>query len=300
MKNYIKILSTFVATFALLFPALGQVYAQTANSYDDSSAEMHVTKDGQVSVEGAKIIQFAGSTIYASTKWGQITVRWTIKTNPKTIFLRRAGEVTSIEELSLGDYLTVNGTMDGGSESIIITASKIRDMSIHKERSIFSGTIIDHATTTQGLILKTIYGNQISLHFSGNTIVAKGTRNIHWSEIQIGDKIINASGTFDRASKILETNSATVFLEMTQFGKRNFQGTLKSLTGTTLPMTAIITVDGKDYNVEFSTDTAIMNKARESAPLARFIAGDTVRFYGAIQESNTGMIKANLLRNLSL
>ncbi len=287
-----------ILSFILPFSQVSAVDAVA--TYDDSAAEMHVTKDGQVSVEGAKIIQFAGSTIYASTKWNDITVRWTIKTNPKTIFLRRFGETTSIDELSLGDYLVVNGTMDGGSESIIITASKVRDVTIQKERSIFSGMIIDHATTTQGLLLKTLHGNFISLHFSGDTTVAKGTRNINWSEIQVGDKIINASGTFDRASKILETTAATVYLEMTQFTKRNFQGTLKSLTGTALPVTATITVDGKDYNVEFSADTNVMNKARESAPLARFIAGDIVRFYGAIQESNKGLIKASLLRNLSL
>ncbi len=284
----------------MILPVSPVFAVDTALTYDDSVAEMHVTKDGQVSVEGAKIIQFAGSTIYASTKWNDITVRWTIKTNPNTTFFRRFGEKTSIEELSLGDYLTVEGRMDGGSESIIVTASKVRDVTIQKERNIFSGTIIDHATSTQGLILKTTYGNQIILRFSGATTIYKGTRTINWSEIQIGDKITNASGTFDRVSKQLETNSATVYLEMTQFSKRNFQGTLKSFTGTTLPVTATVTVDGKDYNVEFSTDTIILNKIREPLPLARFITGDTVRFYGAIQENNPSVIKASILRNLSL
>ena len=83
------------------------------------------------------------------------------------------------------------------------------------------------------------------------------------------------------------------------FAPRNFEGTLKSISGTTLPATLVVTVSGTDYTVYLAKTTVVLKKNRSAATLGRFVVDDTVRFYGAIRQANFTEIDAEIVRDLN-
>ena len=90
-----------------------------------------------------------------------------------------------------------------------------------------------------------------------------------------------------------------VYQDKAVFKAQNFQGTLKSLSGTALPASAVITVGKSDYTVYLPASAKVMSKNRAATTLQRFTAGDTVRFYGSIRQTNLQEIDAEILRNLN-
>jgi hypothetical protein len=66
-----------------------------------------------------------------------------------------------------------------------------------------------------------------------------------------------------------------------------------------------VTVSGVDYTVKISDKTPVQKKNRAPGQLTRFVAGDTIRFFGAVREEEKTLqdalvVDAEVLRNLSL
>ena len=129
--------------------------------------------------------------------------------------------------------------------------------------------------------------------------ITKGARTIVPAELAVGDKVLSASGTFDYSTKTFSASAMEIYQTKSIFVAQNFQGTLKSLSGTALPVSAVITVGTKDYTVYFAAGASIMNKNKAATSLQRFTVGDTVRFYGSIRPTNLSEIDATALRNLN-
>ena len=126
-----KIFAILLFTMTLV-PAMSQAF---------SGSEVHISKDGTASVSGAKVMQLAGSTMYARLYWGDAYVRFLVKTNPQTKFFRATGEVTTIKEVSVGDLLEISGQLESGTDTLVVVASSVKNSSVQKAQATFSGKV---------------------------------------------------------------------------------------------------------------------------------------------------------------
>ncbi len=299
LYDYELMKKSLIPALALLLTAPLVVFGQTVNP--DSVPEIHITRDAKANVSGIRVVQISGTTFYGVSTWGKVSLRWTIKTTDTTGFYRRLGESTSRGEIKVDDYLTVTGDLESGDDILAIQAKTIKDLSNQKEKSELKGTIRKLGSDGSSFILTTENDkDEINLLFSTTSYIVKGSRIVDVSEIKPGDRVMNVSGTLDHLGKTFAVQTAQIYVDLSQFTSRNFQGTLKSIESTALPTKVVVTVLGKEYTVELGTDTPVLNKTRAKASLARFIIGDTIRFYGAIQEGSPTLIKAEIIRNIDL
>ena len=145
----------------------------------------------------------------------------------------------------------------------------------------------------------------ITVRPATSTVIKKGSIVIPYERVRKGDTVVLADGVYDYASNVLTPSSIVLFQSGSDFTPRNFEGILKKMDGTAPPASLIVTVDGVDYTVYLSPTTEVLRKNRQPALLGRFVAGDTVRFYGAIQESDKTLadqlvVPAEVVRNLNL
>lgn len=266
-----------------------------------STLELHIDDNSQMVVEGLRVIQKAGSSLFTRVEFGNAYVRITVVTNSATVVTRRFGGKISVADISPEDILSVRGDFLAGSDSLMISAKTIKDWSLQKEPNDFSGTITSvSGGGTDFNLLDDDSGKTIKVHVGESTDVVRGVIFIKRDELKVGDKIVRASGSYDVPNNFLDAARIDAYQDPSIFVSRNFQGTLKSLSGTTLPITAVVSAEGKEYTVYLSKDATILNKIRSNVSLSRFLVGDVIRFYGAIRKTDLTAIDASLVRNISL
>jgi hypothetical protein len=300
-----------IALLAFLLVALStsavSLNAQTAKpelppTRGDVETQISIDKLGTVSLKGARIVQIAGSNMFVTTSWGSAKIRWVIVASKDTTLTRRFGGATSINEFDIDEYINVTGTMYGsGGDSLVIKATSIKNWSKENEPGEFSGTIanIDFGKKTFTLIVPD--APNVLVTAPPSLSVKKGARSISFGDLANGDRVLSTGGTFNVIDRSLAIDRIEIFQEQSIFVPRNFQGTLKNISATTLPTTATIRAEGKDYTVYLSEKTIISNKLKEKASLQRFLVGDTVRLYGAIRKTNlTEIDNVEVFRNIDL
>ena len=88
---------------------------------------------------------------------------------------------------------------------------------------------------------------------------------------------------------------------MNIFKPKNFKGILKTAPDKTLPTTMVVTIALKDYTIKLSENTWVINNKRKTIALSRFVVGDDIVLYGAIQESDDLIIdNVEIVRNASI
>ncbi len=264
------------------------------------NSEVIIKPDGKVSIQNAKIMQFAGSTIYVRLHWEESFIRMTVKTNTKTSLTRKFGENISVSDIKIGDRINVEGNLEPGPDSLTVNASSVVNLSDEREQNKFSGKIYERIGTPGGFLMMTNDGQIITIIFDEKIEILKGTGVVGYRDVSVGDIVQYSSGVFDHSKKTLYAKMARIFLDMNQFKSRNFQGTLRSISGTTLPTIITVNVDSKDYTIKLGAECSVMNTMRKPLSLSRFVIGDTVRFYGAIREREPEIIDAIVVRNISL
>jgi len=191
----------------------------------------------------------------------------------------------------------------------------------HKKEAKLDGSSLEVSIKDNGQVL--VRGAKVS-GVSGNTITATtawGAMNLNWnvnvlsstnivrkfgsvsplSEIKTGD-IISFTGTVSSG-----TNSAMVVdakvIKNWSITKQNvrskIEGTVKSVSGSTLPASIVVTAEGKDYTVSVSSATSVVNDAWASVSLSSFVVGNKVTAYGVVNDS-TLSVAATVLRNESI
>ncbi len=299
-KIYLILGLLFILGFA------GSALAQSLFSDSDFNintpkSEIYINKDGKISIVGAKIIQFAGSTIYARVIWGNAFIRIMLKTNQNTAITRRYGESIKVSNLASGDYLSVEGSLESNSDSLSIVASTIKDLSDLTQQNNFSGTITSIDSSYNSFYMSSNTLGSIKVVLSPSTSITLGSRIVDAYHLKVGNKIISATGIYDYGTNTLKTDKMTVYLDMSIFKARNYSGTLKSMSSKTLPSTLIVTIGSKDYTVKLSANTWVINNKRKTIYLSRFLEGDSVVFYGALQETDEPIIdNVEIIRNASL
>ena len=281
---------------AILFFAIG-----AGAAYAASPSDIHIKPDGTFSATNVVVYQKAGtSNFFSRVTWGDAYVRVTVLANKDTVITKAHGETATVGDIREKDVLDVEGKLSSGEGALIINAASIRDTSLQVESKTLSGTVVGVNPEQSSFILSNqMFGATTTVILSSSVPIQKGARAISLSDISSGDKILSVSGSYDYPKNAFSATSMEVYQDKTMFTARNFQGTLKSISGTTLPATLAVEVGDTNYTVSVAADSSVLRNNRKPTTLSRFVIGDTVRFYGAIRETNFEEIDAEIVRDLN-
>jgi len=280
---------------AVLFVVMFALPARAANT----PSEISIKPDGTFFATNVVVMQKsekAGTNLFSRVTWGNVFLRVTVLAASAKITKNNGGGA-AVEDIQVGDILSVKGTLAPGADSLVINALEVRDLSLNVESKNVSGIIKTLNVSLNNFTLTDKKLGAITVVAPYN--IQKGARTISIGELAFGDKVLSASGTFDYSTKTFTASDMEVYQDKLVFKAQNFQGTLKSLSGTALPTTAVITVGKTDYTVYLAASAKVMSKNKALTTLQRFTAGDTVRFYGAVRQANLQEIDTTLIRNLN-
>ena len=302
MKPATKILIVFPIFLAFSFVFL-TAHVQSQTTYtapqNDAVQDFHIDRDGNISVRQAKIMQISGNSFYARYYVGLAFIRILIKTDRATDVRRRFGDRILIGQIEVGDIINLEGKIENGADSLSIVASKLVNFSNQKEISSFKGMIIGKGSRDGSFMVLTDNQSQIQINTGTSTQIRKGSRIIPPELVRNGDRVTDTVGTFDHTTKNLEANVLIIHADMSLYHPRNLEGTLKTISPSS-PATLVLNTEGKDYTVILSDKTEILNKARKTVSIKRYLEGDTIRVYGAIREAEEPIIDIEVVRNVSL
>ena len=279
----------------VLFLVMFALPARAANT----PSEISIKPDGTFFATNVVVMQKsekAGTNLFSRVTWGNVFLRVTILASSAKITKNNGGSA-AVEDIQVGDILSVKGTLAPGADSLVINALEVRDLSLNVESKNISGAIKTLNVSLNNFTLTDKKLGAITVVAPYN--IQKGARTISIGELAVGDKVLSASGTFDYSTKTFTASDMEVYQDKSVFKSQNFQGALKSISGTALPTSAVITVGKTDYTVYLPASAKVMSKNKALTTLRRFTTGDTVRFYGAVRQVNLQEIDAGLIRNLN-
>ncbi len=80
--------------------------------------------------------------------------------------------------------------------------------------------------------------------------------------------------------------------------KTTVEGTVKLISGTTVPTSFVLSVGDKNYTVRIASDTSVLNALWLRTSLTNIRVDDTIRVYGMVNADNT--IDATVVRDTSI
>ncbi|MBX4215569.1 hypothetical protein KW797_01325 [Candidatus Parcubacteria bacterium] len=287
-------------TFGRLFFLSALFLALALPAYAAENGEITISRAGKVSIKNAQVFQKAGSNFYTRVYWENVFLRVTVVTNSGTVMEKRHGEKASVDDIKEGDYLDIEGSFPSSSESFVINASYIVNSSLEKESLETHGTIVAVFPDRDEFTMRTWRGTLITVTVNG-AAMKKGVISIGSAKLKAGDKVTSASGTYDFATKVLAAARVDIYQDPGAFSPHNFQGKIKSMEGTTLPTTMVVSLTSKEYTVRLSPSTKILKNNKQPTTLSRFELGDTVRLYGAVREDDLSVVDGvELIRDFDL
>ena len=186
------------------------------------------------------------------------------------------------EARMLGSTLEVHINDDG---KVLVRGAKV---------TAINGNAIS-ATTSWGNALLTW-----TVNVDGNTeFIPRSGGAVNLGEVAVGDTV-SFQGQLATASGGLVVNAKVVkdwSIVAAQNQPRVFEGTLKSLAGTTVPTSMVLTVGNVDYTVNIAANISVLNNLWLTTSLANFRVGDRVRVYGALSGTT---INASVVRDTSI
>jgi hypothetical protein len=265
----------------------------------DIFSDVHFTPDGTVTGTSLTIMQKTGHNFFTRATWGLAFIRITIITNASTTVTKAHGESASVDDVQEGDIFDMAGTLNFSGDTISVNAKTIRDTSLQSTGMTLTGSVKSINLPAQTFVLSNTAFGTTSIRMADGAAITKGARTIFLPDVAVGDKVLSAVGTYDYGSNTLTASSVELYQSSAMFTPRNFQGTLKSLAGTSLPTSAVVTVSGTDYTVYLAQGASVLNSAKGKASLTRFVVGDTVRFYGSIRRTDFSQADADVFRDLN-
>ena len=265
------------------------------------AAEINVTNAGTATISGAKVMQIIGNTFFTRLYWGDSFARFTVRANADTKFFRATGEATTIAEISEGDVLDATGTLEPQSSSLTMNATTIKNSSVQKEQAVLSGTVISvDLSDARQFLLKSKDRGVVVVNTASTTQFIKGSRTIDLDHVKAGDRMTKIIGDYDLSAKKIAASQVTVYIDTEIFKPHNFVGKLAEDPSSTNATMLKVTVNKTTYTVNLNPKIIILNSRREPTTLQRFVAGDTIRFYGALREDDEPIVDAEVVRNLNL
>src|SRR3989344_3753840 len=266
------------------------------------SSELKISSDGTFMAQNIVVMQKADTNLFARGVWGNAFVRLTILTSPVGVpakITKKNGGIASVAVIREGDILSVEGSLAQGADYLLVNAKSIQDLSLLVEEKRVSGSVhsVNYGARSFALTDKVL--GVVTVYATSSAKVTKGARTLTVGEIVQGDRVLSASGTYDYTTHVLNASAVELHQDQSVFAAKNFQGTLKSLSGTTLPASLTVAVGDTTYTVYLSAKDSVMSKNRTPVSLTRFVAGDTGRFYGSVRKTDLKELDAIILRDLN-
>ncbi|MDO8620245.1 MAG: hypothetical protein Q7R64_02760 [bacterium] len=259
-----------------------------------STLEVHISDNGIALVRGAKVTAVSGSIVTASTVWGATTLSWTVMSDTTTNLLRRSGGKSNLSEFSVGDFISFQGPLNLNSANLTVNAKILKNWSVQKKNASLIGKILSLGANS--FVLAVEEHGQITVALAQAVSISKNDRDVVFSDLHSGDKV-SASGVFDETSKVLTASKVKIYMDKTAV-EHVFEGTLKAVSGTTLPTSFTLTLNERtDVTVNVPLGISVVGKTYLGVSLADFRVGDKVRVWG-LREGAT--IDATVVRNVSL
>src|SRR3989344_9041110 len=192
----------FLLAFPLIgFAAVGEYNPQSGGA---GNPELHIKADGTISLQSGRVDQIAGSTFYLGLKWGALPMRFTMKTDARTIVIKRYGGSTTVSQINLGDYLDAEGEFFVGSDFFGMDALRVKDWSLQEESGVFSGVITELQPDERFTLLTTQKQTIVTrLATSSAVSIKKGAVAIPFGRLRKGDAILLVSGIYDYSRNLL-------------------------------------------------------------------------------------------------
>ena len=263
-----------------------------------ADSEVRISPSGEFSAKSLVIIQKSGNNLFTRATWGSAFIRVTVLIGTSTAINKQFGEQAVAAEVQEKHVIDVDGRLASGADSIIVHATRIKNTSLLKESKDLKGTIASIDGTALSFVLPNDTFGKTTVVVPASVEIKKGARQIQFTDLKVGDRILAAKGTYDYTNNTLSASDLNVFQDATMFKAKNFQGILKSIGASSLPTSAVITVEGTAYTVFLGAKTSVLNNKKAATTLKRFEEGDTVRFYGAIRQTNFTEIDAEVIRDL--
>ena len=88
--------------------------------------EVHVANNGLILLRGARVISIRDKNMTVAIMWDNFNFNWEIKTHLSTGFTDGQGKKITINNIEIGDYVTVIGNIIKGGEISVVNASFVR------------------------------------------------------------------------------------------------------------------------------------------------------------------------------
>src|SRR3989344_67787 len=249
-----------------------------------STLEIHIFDDGKVLVRGAKVASIASSSFTAVTAWGSPSLNWTAMTDANTHFVRKSGGASSLSEISVGDFVSFNGSLDSASTGLVVKATSVKNWSVWKKHASFYGTVSSVSSSSMNFVLAAENNINLTVIVSASTTIKKGDSTGVFADILVGSKV-TAQGLLNTQTNVLEAEKVKVHLSGAV--RTTLEGKIKTLPGATAPTTMMITAGRIDYTVNISVDTSVLNALWLRLPLASMRVCDGIRVYGTVNANAT-------------
>ncbi len=259
-----------------------------------SSLEVHITDSGKVLVRGAKVASVSDSTITATTMWGSAVMNWTITSDANTKLIRRYGGASAMNEITVGDYISFQGSLVTGTASpMTVLAKTIKNWSVQKKNATFEGTVSSVSGST--FVMSTKKDGNITVTTTGTTQFMKNSATATLADVTVNSKVVT-TGLYNNLTHTLDASKVVVKIAEPQAMTK--EGTLVSIAGTTAPTTFVLASGNTNYTVRISASTSVLKNNWLSATLSSFAVNNKVRVYGVVNADNT--IDATVVRNTDL
>ncbi len=261
-----------------------------------STLEVHIFNNGSVLARGAKITGIDNGVISAETVLGGATLDWVINTDSAK-YIRKFGGVSDVSELAVGDIISFHGMLIKTTSALTVNADTIKDWSIQRKEANFEGTVKSVDSGNKTFVLTSDDRGDITVMVGTSTVIKNGDTTGVFADIKV-DAEVSARGVWNTLSNQL---SATVVKIHSADSNSNdnekevLGGTLKSIAGTTIPTTLVMTTKDKDYTVKITADTAVLGKYWLKTDLTTFKVGDKIQAYGTKTDLT---IDATVVRDL--
>lgn len=178
---------------------------------DDTGVKVNIEENGKALVRGAKVTAVSGNVISATTAWGAMNLNWTVNVTSSTKFVRKFNGAGVIADVKVGDMLSFNGEVAGGTATAItVDAKVVKNWSVVKQnvRSKIEGAVKSVASgTAPTTLVVTSEGQDYTVSVATTTsVVNDAWAPVTLSTFVVGNKV-TAYGVVDTTAK---TVAATV------------------------------------------------------------------------------------------
>src|SRR3989344_4870723 len=184
-------------------------------------SEISIKPDGTFFATNVIVMQKsekAGTNLFSRVTWGSVFLRITVLASSAKIIKNNGGSAT-VEDIQVGDILSVEGTLAPGADSLVINALEVRDLSLNVESKHISGTIKTLNVPLNNFTLTDKKLGAVSVVAPYN--IQKGARTISAGELVVGDKVLSAAGSFDYSTKTFTAENMEVYQDKSIFSAVN-------------------------------------------------------------------------------